>query len=69
VDIDTEEEPMELPKDDLDIAEDNADVDVVGGDSADLASQEEAMQKMVVMTQLLQMVVMMTQMKNQSQPP
>jgi hypothetical protein len=44
-------------------------VDVVGGDSADLASQEEAMQKMVVMTQLLQMVVMMTQMKNQSQPP
>jgi hypothetical protein len=48
VQTDTEEEPMELPEDHPDAAEDSADADAAGGDGADPALQEEVMQKMVV---------------------
>jgi hypothetical protein len=66
VDIDTEEEPMELPEDHPEVSS-GSNEDPAGGDGADPGAVGEMRMTMVTMTQVHPMVVTMTKIMIQSQ--
>ena len=70
MDTNTTEEPMKLPEDHPAAVEDSRKEDAAGGDSADPdAAEGQDAPIIVVMTQLHQKMVVMTQMMIQSQLP